>query len=93
MTEEQVRQIIKEELSKAYEGIFKRIALGGSSPSSLLGVALTLGSNAAFFKEMTAPSAPPTDCAIIYAVDNGSGKTQLKALFSTGASQQIAIQP
>jgi hypothetical protein len=40
-----------------------------------------------------APSAPAADNVIIYAIDNGSGKTQLMALFSSGAAQQIAIQP
>lgn len=44
-------------------------------------------------QETTAPSAPAADNVIIYAVDNGSGKTQLMALFSSGAAQQLAIQP
>jgi hypothetical protein len=43
--------------------------------------------------EQTAPSAPAADGVRIYAVDNGSGKTQLMALFATGAAQQIAIEP
>lgn len=43
--------------------------------------------------EMTAPSAPAANGVYIYAVDNGGGKTQLMALFSSGAAQQIAIQP
>jgi hypothetical protein len=43
--------------------------------------------------EMTAPAAPATNKVRIYAVDNGSGKTQLMALFATGAAQQIAIEP
>jgi len=29
----------------------------------------------------------------IFAQDNGAGKTQLMALFATGAAQQIAIEP
>jgi hypothetical protein len=44
-------------------------------------------------KEMTAPAAPAANSVRIYAVDNGSGKTQLMALFATGAAQQIAIEP
>lgn len=44
-------------------------------------------------KEVTAPSAPSADFVRIYAEDNGSGKTRLMALFSSGAAQQIAIQP
>lgn len=43
--------------------------------------------------EMTAPSAPSTNGARIYAEDNGSGKTRLMVRFSSGASQQIAIEP
>lgn len=45
------------------------------------------------FVEQTAPSAPAADGVRLYAVDNGAGKTQLMALFNTGAAQQIAIQP
>ena len=43
--------------------------------------------------EMTAPAAPATNSVRIYAQDNGAGKTQLMALFATGAAQQIAIEP
>jgi hypothetical protein len=53
---------------------------------------LFLGSYAQL-SEMTAPSAPAANGVRIYAVDNGSGKTQLMALFATGAAQQIAIEP
>jgi hypothetical protein len=45
------------------------------------------------FSEMTAPSAPAADQVRLYSQDNGGGKTQLMALFSSGAAQQIAIQP
>jgi hypothetical protein len=43
--------------------------------------------------EMTAPAAPAADRVRIYAQDNGSGKTQLMALFATGAAVEIAIEP
>lgn len=43
--------------------------------------------------EQTAPAAPAANGVRIYAQDNGAGKTQLMALFSSGAAQQIAIQP
>jgi hypothetical protein len=43
--------------------------------------------------EKTAPDAPLDDSVVIYAVDNGAGKTQLMARFATGAVQQIAIEP
>ncbi len=45
------------------------------------------------FSEQTAPAAPAANSVRIYAMDNGSGKTQLMALFASGAAQQIAIQP
>lgn len=45
------------------------------------------------FDERTAPAAGGANTVRIYAVDNGAGKTQLMALFATGAAQQIAIQP
>lgn len=43
--------------------------------------------------EQTAPAAGSANTVRLYAVDNGAGKTQLMALFSSGAAQQIAIQP
>lgn len=41
----------------------------------------------------SAPAAPAGNGVRIYAIDNGAGKTQLMALFSSGAAQQLAIQP
>lgn len=43
--------------------------------------------------ESTAPAAPAANGYRIYAQDNGAGKTQLMVIFSSGAAQQIAIQP
>jgi hypothetical protein len=43
--------------------------------------------------EMTAPSAPAANKVRLYADDNGSGKTRIMALFSSGVAQQVAIQP
>jgi hypothetical protein len=45
------------------------------------------------FIEQTAPAAPAANGVYIYAKDNGAGKTQLMALFATGAAVQIAIEP
>ena len=45
------------------------------------------------FIEQTAPSAPSANRVRLYAQDNGAGKTQLMALFNTGAAQQVAIEP
>jgi len=59
-----------------------------------LSASLTSATGAAFeVNEMTAPAAPATNSVRIYAQDNGSGKTQLMALFATGAAQQLAIEP
>ncbi len=44
-------------------------------------------------REISAPSAPASDQAVVYLQDNGAGKTQLMVRFSSGAAQQIAIQP
>lgn len=45
------------------------------------------------YDEMTAPSAPAANTVRLYSDDNGAGKTRLMALFSSGAAQQVAIQP
>ena len=42
--------------------------------------------------EMTAPSGSANH-ARLYAVDNGSGKTQLVVVFGTGAAQVLATEP
>lgn len=43
--------------------------------------------------EQTAPGAPAADAVRIYTQDNGAGKTQVCALFSSGAAQCFATQP
>lgn len=60
--------------------------LGLKSSSATTGASLEL-------HEMTAPSAPSSNRARIYAEDNGSGKTRLMVLFPSGVAQQIAIEP
>jgi hypothetical protein len=42
--------------------------------------------------EMTAPGAPSANSLVLYAVDNGAGKTQLMVRFPSGVAQQIAIE-
>lgn len=42
--------------------------------------------------EIAAPGAPGANSLVIYAVDNGGGKTQLMVRFPSGAAQQIAIE-
>jgi hypothetical protein len=43
--------------------------------------------------EITAPSAPAANAVRLFARDNGSGKTQLVALFASGSAIVIATQP
>lgn len=38
------------------------------------------------------PPNPPANSVILYAKDNGAGKTQLMVRFSTGAPIQLAIE-
>ncbi len=44
-------------------------------------------------KATTSPTAGPTNGVIIFAEDNGAGKTRFMARFPSGAAQQIAIEP
>jgi len=44
-------------------------------------------------REQADPAAPVADEAVVYARDNGAGKTQLCVRFATGAVQVIATQP
>lgn len=63
--------------------------------TSVLGLSANNSTAGACFelREMTAPSAPSSDRARIYAEDNGSGKTRLMVRFPSGVAQQIAIEP
>ena len=54
---------------------------------------LDMGTGFVLYRETSAPVAPAADQVKVWAQDNGSGKTQLMALFSSGVAQQIAIQP
>ena len=67
------------------------VTLFTNSPLDLGGSGL--GWRHQYFNESAAPAAPAANCAVIYAQDNGAGKTQLMARFPTGAAQQIAIEP
>ena len=65
------------------------VGVGTTSPASRLDI----DAGALTMKEMTAPSAPAANSCVIYAEDNGSGKTRLMVRFASGAAQQIAIEP
>lgn len=45
------------------------------------------------YSEITAPAAPAANKVVVFARDNGSGKTQLCARFATGAIQILATEP
>lgn len=73
-------------------------AAGDTSLSRTAAGVLRLSDNAGAgaaleFLEQTAPVAGASDTARIFAVDNGSGKTVLKVIFSSGAAQVLATQP
>lgn len=58
------------------------------------GVGLRLDpSGEVLFNERTDPGAPGANQTFLYTRDNGAGKTQLCAVFATGAVQVIATQP
>lgn len=63
--------------------------------ASVLGLTATGSTGGATLemREQTAPSAPGANCVRFYLEDNGAGKSRVMALFSSGAAQQIAIQP
>ncbi|MBK8150868.1 MAG: hypothetical protein IPK58_22355 [Acidobacteria bacterium] len=50
------------------------------------------GAGAMQLQEMTAPTAPATNNAIIFAEDNGSGKTRIVVRFPTGADVVLATE-
>lgn len=50
-------------------------------------------SNYLALTEMSAPASADANNVRIFAQDNGSGKTQLMAIFQSGAAVQIAIEP
>jgi hypothetical protein len=45
------------------------------------------------FAEQADPPAPSADKAILFARDDGAGKTQLCVRFATGAVQVLATEP
>lgn len=69
-----------------------RITRPAAGVTGIRGAADSTG-GALEFVEQTAPAAPSANGVRLYAQDNGGGKTQLMALFATGAAQQVAIEP
>lgn len=65
------------------------VGIGTTSPASRLDV----GAGALTMQEMTAPAAPAANKCVMYAEDNGAGKTRVMVRFATGAAVQLAIEP
>jgi hypothetical protein len=61
----------------------------GASPDTRLDI----NDGALLFTEMGSAPSGITNRCIVYAEDNGSGKTRLMARFQSGSAQQIAIEP
>lgn len=61
--------------------------------ATLTGDAIKVGGSQIRFTERSDPSAPSTNNALLYAKDNGAGKTQLVVRFPTGAVQVVATEP
>lgn len=66
------------------------VALGGGVSN---GMRLDIAAGAFEGAEMTDPGAGAANTYRLFAEDNGAGKTRLMVRFSSGAAQQIAIQP
>jgi hypothetical protein len=77
------------DLRGSLDASFSRVGAG------VIGVRSTSGTTggALNFLEQTAPAAPGANQAVIYAEDNGSGKTRLMVRFPTGAAQVLATEP
>lgn len=65
------------------------VGVGTMTPGSRLDIA----DGALTMQEMTAPAVPAANKCVIYAEDNGAGKTRLMVRFATGAAIQLAIEP
>lgn len=82
--------------------LYSKIAFGGGAGYSqqflgATGAARLLdsdGNGTGFrLKEVAATPTGVSNEALLYAIDNGSGKTQLMVIFGSGAAQQVAIEP
>lgn len=62
-----------------------------ASPSLITGP-VQLGSSLTM-AEISEPAAPAANGGTLFLADNGAGKTKLMIRFSSGASQQVAIEP
>lgn len=79
-------------LSFLGSGNSEKVRLRGLTAGLLDLIGPTDGAGLSFIEMATPPSAVANK-AIVYAQDNGAGKTQLMVIFPSGAAQQISIEP
>jgi hypothetical protein len=75
----------------AVVGGTQRVQIGGATADVLM--TGTFQPAYLQFTEVGAPSAPPADKVYVYAVVDGGSKTDIAALFQTGAAQTVAQEP
>lgn len=69
-------------------------AVGANTAATIVGTTRALDLETYIeMTEVSAPSAPGSNGVRFFARDNGSGKTQLCAIFATGAVQVLATEP
>ena len=76
-----------------YEHDTERLRIGVSGVWEHVGRLTGTADGAIPFTEISDPTAPATNNALVYSRDNGAGKTQLVVRFPTGAIQVIATEP
>jgi hypothetical protein len=69
------------------------VALDSLTGSNQINIGNVYFHDRLLYTERADPAAPAANQAIVYARDNGSGKTQLCVLFNTGAVQVLATEP
>ena len=83
-------------LMASLSGDFEFYTAASGTAGDLISLSLVmtiLNGGAIEMPEITAPAAGAANTVRIYAEDDGAGKTRLMAKFSSGAAQQLAIQP
>lgn len=68
-------------------------ALEVNDPNGVLLFAVQPSGSIEMLEQAGAPALPPANSVRLYLVDNGGGRTQLYAQFSSGAPQLVAMQP
>jgi hypothetical protein len=83
------RRIIHKLISGAYTTAWEFLSTAANPGGGPIGYPTQLGHGFAVPEQASDHQTPPANTVFVYAKDNGSGKTQLVARFSTGAVQVI----